>query len=248
MPMDYEFKEIDQVGQDTLNALDKADAFNRWMYETISPFCKGEILEIGSGIGNISVHFFKENRKLLVSDIRDYYCELLRNKFETNSNFLGVRKIDLIHPEFDVQYQALFQRFDTVFALNVIEHIEKDHLALENASKFLKPGGNLIILVPSYSFLFNEFDRQLEHYRRYTLPSLELIFVKQKLKVIHSQYFNLAGIAGWFFSGRLLKRKIIPKGQLKLFNRLVPLFKLLDTLVFKRAGLSSIVVGQKSGQ
>lgn len=248
MPVNYEFKEIDQVGQDTLNALDKADAFNRWMYDTISPFCKGDILEIGSGIGNISVQFLKENRKLMVSDIRGSYCELLRKKFGSDSNCLGVMKIDLVHPEFDLQYQPFFQRFDTVFALNVIEHIEKDHLAIANASKFLKPGGNLVILVPSYSFLFNEFDRKLEHYRRYTLKNLVLLFVNQKLKVIHSQYFNLAGIAGWFFSGRLLKRKIIPEGQLKLFNRLVPLFKLLDALVFRRAGLSSIVVGQKSGQ
>ena len=248
MPLDYEFKEIDQIGQDTLNALDNANALNRWMYDAISPFCKGDILEIGSGIGNISVHFLKNHRRLLVSDIREHYCEVLRKKFESDSNCLGIMKIDLVHHEFDLQYQPLFQRFDTVFALNVIEHIEKDHLALANASKFLKPGGNLIILVPSYSFLFNEFDRQLEHYRRYTVKSLELLFVNQKLKVIHSQYFNLAGIAGWFFSGHLLKRKIIPEGQLKLFNRLVPFFKLLDALVLKRAGLSSIVVGHKSGQ
>lgn len=248
MPMDYEFKEIDQVGQDTLNALDKANAFNRWMYDTISPFCKGHILEIGSGIGNISVHFLKDHRKLLVSDIRDTYCEVLKSKFEMDSNCLGIRKIDLVHPDFDLLYLPLFQRFDTVYALNVIEHIEKDHMALTNASKFLKPGGNLIILVPSYSFLFNEIDRQLEHYRRYTLKSLGILFVDQKLKVIHSQYFNLAGIAGWFFSGQLLKRKVIPEGQLKLFNRLVPLFKFLDVLVLKQAGLSSIVVGQKSGQ
>ncbi|MCC6516189.1 MAG: class I SAM-dependent methyltransferase, partial [Chitinophagales bacterium] len=56
---DFHFKEIDADGQTTLEAIDKADNFNEWMYQTIKPFCKGKVLEIGSGIGNISRYFLR---------------------------------------------------------------------------------------------------------------------------------------------------------------------------------------------
>ncbi len=47
-------KEIDIEGEDTLIAIAKADKFNFWMYSQLRPFLQGNILEIGSGIGNIS--------------------------------------------------------------------------------------------------------------------------------------------------------------------------------------------------
>ena len=34
----FEFKEIDKEGWETLLAISKADRFNKWMYETIKPF------------------------------------------------------------------------------------------------------------------------------------------------------------------------------------------------------------------
>ena len=41
-----EHKEIDQVGSDTLDLIRDAGKFNKWMYQTIQPYCKGKILEI----------------------------------------------------------------------------------------------------------------------------------------------------------------------------------------------------------
>lgn len=55
---EFEFKAVDSEGEDTLNTIALAHRFNHWMYCSIKPFCKGKILEIGSGIGNISDFFF----------------------------------------------------------------------------------------------------------------------------------------------------------------------------------------------
>jgi len=41
----------DEKGYQTLEVIAKADKFNQWMFETIRPYCRGSILEIGSGIG-----------------------------------------------------------------------------------------------------------------------------------------------------------------------------------------------------
>jgi 2-polyprenyl-3-methyl-5-hydroxy-6-metoxy-1,4-benzoquinol methylase len=56
--------------------------------------------------------------------------------------------------------------------LNVLEHIEDDVLALQNAFKLLKPGGSLVIEVPAGQYLYDTYDAQLHHFRRYSASGL----------------------------------------------------------------------------
>ena len=114
---EIEFKEVDQVGGETLDVISSADKFNRWTYDTIRPFCKGNILEIGSGVGNISQFFLQEGASILLSDIREGYCEELRLKFQSHSNLKGVELIDLVDPAFDQKFKTLFDSFDSIFSL-----------------------------------------------------------------------------------------------------------------------------------
>jgi SAM-dependent methyltransferase len=234
-------KEIDLAGHEILNVIEKADRFNEWMYKTIAPHCNGKILEIGSGIGNISRFFIEKKHDFVLSDFRDNYCDILRKKFENT-----VVNIDLVHPDFENIYKDLLGTFDALFALNVVEHIEDDLFAISNCKKLLKKGGTLIILVPAFQALYNNFDVELEHYRRYTQSSLKSIITSNGLQVRKLFSFNFIGIFGWFVSGRILKKKSIPEGQMGLFNLLVPIFKLADILTFKKIGLSVICVAEKS--
>lgn len=242
----FQFSENDLIGEETLEAMGLAENFNRWMYQTIKPYCKGKIMEIGSGAGNISQFFIRDGFSIVLTDIRETYCQKLREKFSANPGLNGIEKINLVDPHFDQKHNRLFNTFDTVFALNVVEHIEDDMLAISNCKKLLKSGGHLIILVPSYKLLYNGFDRGLGHYRRYNRPTLSQLFIRHGFTILHKQYFNFAGILGWFVSGTLLRKKIIPSGQMKIYNQLVPLFKILDKIIFNAIGLSTIVVGRKA--
>lgn len=233
-------KEIDLEGLETLNVIEKANKFNKWMYETIKPYSKGRILEIGCGIGNISEFFIRDNFNIVLSDLRDNYIEIVKNKFSNE-----VFKIDLVGVDFDTKHKDLIGTFDTVFALNVVEHIKDDHKAIENCKKLLKNQGHLIILVPAYQTLFNNFDVELEHYRRYTQKSLKQLIKANQLNIIKTFSFNVIGILGWFVSGSILKKKTIPEGQMGLFNTLVPVFKLADILTLKKIGLSVICISVK---
>jgi SAM-dependent methyltransferase len=241
----FEYLENDVTGLNTLEAIASAKNFNKWMYETIQPYCKGEILELGSGIGNISDFFLKGGAQISLSDIRQNYCDYLQTEFSGNKNLKQVYRIDLVHPDFKNEYSRLIESFDTVFALNVVEHIEDDSLAIENCKKLLRPGGNLIILVPAYQSLYNRFDKELHHFRRYNKDGLIELFSKQGLEIIKAKYFNFMGIPGWFFSGKILRNSSIPKGQMKLYDRLVSVFKVVDKILFNKAGLSVVVVGKK---
>ena len=242
---EFEFKPIDTEGEDTLNTIALANHFNRWMYDSIMPFCSGNILEIGSGVGNISEYFINDNASILLTDIRDTYCESLREKFSGNTTLLGIENMNLVDTDFDNKFGKHFNNFDTVFALNVVEHIFDDTLAISNSYKLLKPGGNLIILVPAFQSLYNDFDKELEHYRRYNRKRMKSLLLSCNMSILHSQYFNAAGIAGWIFSGKIQHHRIIPSRQIRLFNRLVFLFRLFDRLIFNSFGLSVITVGKK---
>jgi 2-polyprenyl-3-methyl-5-hydroxy-6-metoxy-1,4-benzoquinol methylase len=246
MKENFEFKTVDEEGMEILDVIAKADKFNKWMYETIKPHCNGKVLEIGSGIGNISQFFLADNQfQIQLTDIRDNYCDRLKQKFAASKNLLGVENIDLVDPNFDSKYPSHLEKYDTVFALNVVEHIKEDHLAIANAKKLLVKGGKLIILVPAYQALYNQFDTSLEHYRRYTKKNLNPLFTNNNLEILHSQYFNAIGIAGWYVSGKLQKNDSIPEGQMGLYNKLVPIFKIADKVIFNAFGLSVITVGRK---
>ncbi len=245
MATTLEFQEVDEIGEGTLDVIAEADRFNTWMYKTISRHATGKTLEIGSGIGNISQYFLNDGHQLMVTDIREGYCEKLKEKFARHDSYLGVLNMNLTDSDFEQEFADQLGQFDTVFALNVVEHIEDDQLALANAKKLLRKGGRAIILVPSYQALYNGFDTELGHFRRYTKSSLSKVFEANGFQIIHKQYFNFIGMFGWFVSGRILGNTQIPEGQMGLFNTLVPIFKIIDAAILSSAGLSTIVVGEK---
>ncbi|HMT28064.1 MAG TPA: methyltransferase [Bacteroidia bacterium] len=241
----FQFKESDEEGLETLQVISDAHHFNDWMYDTIKPFCHGRILEVGSGIGNISERFFRDKQDIYLSDIRKNYRIFLSQKFPEAFSANRILDLDLVHASFDTEYSSILNSFDTVFALNVVEHIKDHDEAIQNCVKLLKPGGKLIILVPAYQSIYNHLDKELYHYRRYTKKTLEKLFTKNQVQLSNSFYFNAAGIPAWFISGRLQRHKTIPKGQMNFFNSLVPVFKIVDSLLLNSIGLSVVCVGRK---
>ena len=240
------FHETDPSGLQTLERFARATHFNEWLFNTISPWCKSPVLEVGSGIGNISSFFLQKEISLTASDLRDEYCNILHEKFGKNPHLQGIKSINLTEKNFDTRYASMAEQFNTVVALNVIEHIEDDRLAVANCKKLLAPGGTLVVLVPAYKTLYNLFDVELGHFVRYTSKTLQELLKDGGFNVIHQQYFNAAGIAGWMINGRLFKTKILPRRQLELFDKLIPIMKLADAITFHRIGLSVIAIGQNN--
>ncbi len=240
MSKEFIFKEKDLEGEETLRTIAAATRFNRWMYDVIRPHCTGRILEIGSGIGNISKLLIDEQKELTLSDLRSQYCDYLSLEFPGNE----VLSIDLVHDQFENKYQQHLSGYDTVFALNVIEHIEDDNRAISNIFKFLRPGGKCVILVPAFQFLYNSFDEDLYHYRRYNRSNLNRL-LSGYFQIVDSKYFNPIGILGWYLNGSIFKRRSIPGDQMKLFDQFVPVYKMIDFFTRPFLGLSVISVGVK---
>ncbi len=244
----FNFKEFDAEGLETLKVISEAFRFNRWTYDTIKPFCSGKIIEIGSGIGNVSEQFINDKADITLSDIRKNYREFLKARFPEHSSKSRIIPIDLVHPQFNQIYESHLEKYDTVFSLNVIEHIENDILAVGNCKKLVKPGGTLITLMPAFQWLYNSFDKELFHYRRYNKKTIKKLFYENQLTVANAFYFNSGGVPGWYISGNRMHNKIIPASQMKLFDSLVPVFKILDKLLMNSIGLSVVCVGKKGNE
>lgn len=229
----------DQLGAGTLERLAEAPALNKWMYTRLEPWLGQTVLEVGSGIGNIS-QFFVDREAVVLTDMEDAYLGYLRDRFGSQDT---VRFVKMALP--DVPDSLRSERFASVVSVNVLEHVEKDLDALLAMRSLLGDGGNIVLLVPAFEWLYGTLDKALAHFRRYTKQSLAALFQAAGFRIVHIEYFNLAGLPGWWFASRVLKTKLVPAGALSLYDKFVPLFK-LERLIPWRIGQSLIVVGERA--
>jgi SAM-dependent methyltransferase len=215
-----------------------APAFNRWMFDRLSRWVGSRVLEIGSGIGNMS-QFFIDRERVVLTDTESAYRSALKNTFGNRAN---VEIIDLRLPE--IPDALSDQHFDTIVCLNVLEHIEDDNASLTAMHNLLEPRGKLVLLVPALPSLYGSLDRALGHYRRYTRKSLRARYKENGLMMRHLEYFNMAGMPGWWVMGRMLRRELIPIGSLALYDKLVPLFR-WERYLPLRVGQSLIAIGER---
>jgi SAM-dependent methyltransferase len=81
-------------------------------------------------------------------------------------------------------------RFDMAVSLDVIEHLEDDHMALAELRRVVRPGGSLLVTVPAYPRLWSQHDVVNHHFRRYTLPTLEAAAGGAGWRTVSSTHFN----------------------------------------------------------
>lgn len=62
--------------------------------------------------------------------------------------------------------------FDLVAALDVLEHVEDDRAALASLIRQARPGGRVLVSVPTHPILWGSHDRRLHHVRRYDVDAL----------------------------------------------------------------------------
>ena len=228
----------DAVGAATLDRLSEAPRYNRWMFERLRHWLGRRVLEIGSGIGNLSA-FLLDSERLVLSDTDSYYLDRLRERFAALPQ-VAVAQLRL--PSFNGELER--ERFDTVICLNVLEHVRDDMLSLATVYRLLQPGGRLVLLVPALPALYGTLDRALGHFRRYTAAELRHMFRATGFRMRHLEYFNLAGVPGWWLTGRVLRRTMIPANALRWYDALVPLFQLERFLPW-RIGQSLIAIGER---
>ena len=98
---------------------------------------------------------------------------------------------------------------------------EDDVKALQKTFKLLKPGGSLIIEVPAGPSLYNAYDAELHHFRRYSASELQDKLGKAGFKVTRKSHLGFV-LFPFFAAVKLLnkcspnlKEKTTVKNQIK---------------------------------
>lgn len=230
----------DDRGGEILERLNRAPRFTRWMADVIQPYVGNRVLEIGAGIGNMSVHLMP--RPIYwATDVNSGYLDYLET-LQTTRPYMRVGYTDSMNLD---SFPA-GQRFDTIVCLNVIEHVRDDLGALRNFWNALDPGGRAIILVPQGPNLYGSLDKVLGHFRRYTVDGLTAVSKEAGFEVEQVLKFNRPGVPAWWLNGRILKRETFGLGQIRLLNLLTPLFRVLDP-VLPLPPLSIIAILRRPG-
>ena len=103
--------------------------------------------------------------------------------------------------------------YDAMVLLNVLEHIEDDVAASRHIARMLKPGGFAVIEVPAGPELFDDYDRQLQHFRRYTLQNICSVVEHAGLVVERRNYLGALIYPAFYLAKKLSQRRPKPASQ-----------------------------------
>lgn len=211
-------------GAKTLHALSAAPRFNRWMADTIRPFVGERVLEIGSGIGNLTRALVRGRKRYVATDINPEHLSRLASRFPHRPN-LEVHHCDLTNPG---DFAPFANSMDTVICLNVLEHIEDDALGLSNIFSVLDHGGRALVLVPEGQSVYGTIDVALGHFRRYSESELKKKMEAAGFEVERILRFNRVSRLPWYVSGKILKRTSLDWNQMRVYDRFVWLWRRID--------------------
>ncbi len=213
----------DAHGGEILLRLNRAPRFTRWMADVIRPYVGNRVLEIGAGIGNMTLHLLPRT-SYWATDINSEYLDSLE-RLRPNRPYLHIAYVDGM----DGNSFPAGESFDTVICLNVVEHLPDDHGALRSIWNVLDEGGRAIVLVPNGPELYGTLDEVLGHCRRYTEEQLIKLGEAEGFKIDHLLKFNRFGIFAWWLNGKILRRRTFGLGQIRMLNFLTPLFRAVDS-------------------
>lgn len=229
----------DVYGSHVLSRLSHAPKFNAWMADTIRRYCGNRVLEIGSGVGNLTRRLVPRVQ-YVASDINPLYLQTLE-ALSGERPYMQTAYCDVTEMS---SFPRIQEDYDTVICLNVIEHVDDDRRALSNIKNVLVEGGTAIILVPQGEWNFGTLDEVLGHQRRYNKESLRNLAEECGFSVKTIVEFNRIGTPAWFLNGKVFRRRVFGLFQIWLLNFLTPVFRWLEPIL-PFPGLSLIAVLQR---
>lgn len=207
----------------------------------LRPFLGGRVLEVGAGLGATT-------RALCDGTAAEWTClepdpklaERIADEIAAGALPARCRAVAA-----DVASLPEGDLYGAILYIDVLEHIEDDRGEIAAASRHLAEGGRLAVLSPAHQWLYTPFDAAIGHHRRYTKKSLAAL-APPGLVLERLDYLDAAG---FFLSlgNRLLLRSAHPTAGQILFwdRRVIPVSRVLDPLLLRRAGKSVLAVWRR---
>ena len=238
--------------------MDFAVNYHNWIMEEFAPFVGKEVAEVGAGTGSFSELILDFGVKdLSLFEPSENMFPLLKKKFLDNRqkriNFPSLSPpsgdlggvVEINNCYFENRENAKDKKFDSLFYINVLEHIKNDFAELSIAFDAIKKGGHILIFVPALSWLFSDLDRSVGHFRRYNKIELETLVKKAGFEIVKSKYFDSFGVIPWYFLFVLLKREM-GQGGVSFYDKFViPIEKTIEKKIPIPFGKNLLLVGRR---
>ena len=226
--MDYEY-----IGNE-LDLFKNATHWKKYFSNVLSKYIYGDVLEVGSGICANTNYLRNKN-------VKSWSClepdqSLISRVPETFKDVsLSNGTIDDLKPEL---------KFDSILYIDVLEHIENDKEELIKSYNRLRPGGKLIVLSPSYQYLFSPFDEAVGHYRRYHKSTISALSPERSpLKCF---YLDSLGVMLSLANKMVLKSGSPTEKQILFWDRfIIRISKILDKIIGYSFGKTIICIWEK---
>jgi SAM-dependent methyltransferase len=223
-----------------LDSLDGMRNYHAWIARRFAPYLGARIIEAGAGIGTFAEHLLAaapDAHLTLVEPAENNYPHL-------RARFAGRPRVRTVQGYLEEAGEDGCA--DAVVAVNVMEHVRDDDGFLHTAHRLLAPGGHALIFVPALPALYGTLDEAFEHFRRYTKPVLTERLRTAGFNPLRVQYTNLPGIAAWWLSGKVLRRRTVTARDAQLYDRwVVPWIRSLERVWTPPLGQSLVAVARR---
>jgi len=207
-------------------------------------YIKGEVLEVGAGLGattGVLCHGAVKSWTCLEPDPK-LACRLREH--------VGPWEGLALAPGIVVGTLADLpgaDRFDSILYIDVLEHIADDNTELAIAASRLRPGGVLVVLAPAHPFLFSPFDKAIGHRRRYNRYMFRRL-TPPGCPLIRAFYLDSCGLLA-SLGNRLLLSSSMPTARQIAFwdGALVRASTIVDRLSGYQIGKTVVGVWQSRG-
>lgn len=222
-----------------LETLSDARSYRHWLSDLVRPYLGHDPIEIGSGNGDYALELAAGVKRFTCTDGDPDRCDQLSRQFADHP-VIRARQLFLPTDETD--------NHTSVVAFNVLEHIPDDVAALRSMARLVRPGGNVVLVVPAFPSAMSRFDLAIGHERRYTRATLRDVLLAADLEIDFVRYINPIGLIGWYLTAKALRMTPRDGLLLRTYDRtVVPMARLLDRLRFRPFGQSVFAVAAVRG-
>ena len=215
-----------------------ATNWKAYFSRALAPFIGERVLEIGAGIGSNIPFLHAPTVRQWTSvepdpDLARRIAERITRGELPESCRVLVGTIESIDET---------SQFNTVFYIDVLEHIADDAAELNYAAGHLAPDGNLVVLAPAHQFLFSEFDAAIGHHRRYNAMSLTAV-TPRCCRLRTCFMLDSVGFFASLANRCMLAARMPSTRQIAFWDKvLVPVSRVLDNVTGHKFGKSIVAV------
>ncbi len=208
-----------------LDSLAEARNYQRWVFDAVRPFLGRRILEVGSGIGNMS-QWLPADELLVLAETDPRLVQILRERVPTyfGGRAANVRIHEVELGSGDPRESAIDgYALDTIASFNVLEHIEDDRGVVAHLAGLLRASPaaerRLVSFVPAQAWALSDLDRHYGHFRRYSRNRIRELSrdVAPEARLTITP-FNALGLFGWVWSTMILRQTKIDRRSVAAYD------------------------------